>query len=64
MTLHITLFLEFFCNIFSTIFLIKLPTNLSYTIHLFYKKNLQSLTKKSFIVAEKNNLHTLIIIIL
>ena len=39
-------FVNFFCNIFLTKFLLKLPIDPSCSIHEFYKGMLQSLTKK------------------
>ena len=37
---------KFFCDTFSIKFLLKLPSDQSCSIHVFYKGRLQSLTKK------------------
>ena len=50
---------NFFCNIFSSEFPIKLPNDLSYSIHVFYKRRLQ---KKRSTVAEKFELILIILI--
>ena len=49
-------FLSIFCNIFSTKFLLRVPTNLaSCNIHVIYKKN-SKFNKRKFIVAKKFHL--------
>ena len=50
-------FVNFFCNIFLTKFLLKLSIDTSCSIHEFYKGKLQILTKKSSTIAKKISVH-------
>ena len=53
----------FFCNTLLTKFLLKLPSDLNCSIHVFYKGKFQSLAKNTFTIAKEHFSLTLIIII-